>query len=126
MARPRFEDWAKLKRMGRYLKCAPRAVIRYNWQQLPSAIDVFTDTDFAGCTESRKSTSGGVVLHGAHLLRFWSTTQPTIALSSAEAELYGIVKGVSVGMGIKSVLADLGVNVKHRVGTDVSAAKGIV
>ena len=90
MASPHFEDWAKLKRMGRYLKGAPRAVYEYRWQDMPTTLDVYTDTDFAGCHETRKSTSGGVVLHGSHLLKFWSSTQTTVALSSAEAELYAM------------------------------------
>ena len=46
-----------------------------------------------------------------------------IALSSGEAEYYGIVKGSSVGMGVQSVLRNLGVNVKMQVLTDSSAAK---
>ena len=126
MARPRFEDWAGLKRIGRYLKGAPRAVIRYAWQELPECLDVCTDTDFAGCVESRKSTSGGVVYHGRHVIKFWSTTQSTIALSSAEAELYGIVKGAAQGLGIQAVLAEARAPRRLRVHSDASAAIGIV
>ena len=63
---------------------------------------------------------------GGHVVKGWSTTQAIIALSSGEAEFYGIVKGGSVGLGIKSVLEDLGVRRKIRVNTDSSAAKGIV
>ena len=59
------------------------------------------------------------------MVKGWSTTQGVIALSSGEAEYYGIVKGSSVGMGVQSVLRDLGVNVKLQVLTDSSAAKGI-
>ena len=46
-------------------------------------------------------------------------------MSSGEAEYYGIVQGSSVGMGVQSVLRDLGLNVKLQVLTDSSAAKGI-
>ena len=52
-------------------------------------------------------------------------TQGVIALSSGEAEFYGIVKGSSVGMGIQSVMGDLSVGVRLQVLTDSSAAKGI-
>ena len=34
----------------------------------------------------RRSTSGGVILHGSHSLLHWSRTQQLVALSSAEAE----------------------------------------
>ena len=62
---------------------------------------------------------------GEHIIKGWSVTQGVIALSSGEAEFYGIVKGSSVGMGVQSVLGDLGVRLRLQVLTDSSAAKGI-
>ena len=62
---------------------------------------------------------------GRHHVKGWSLTQGVIALSSGESEFYGIVKGSSVGLGIQSILGDLGVRVALRVYTDSSAAKGI-
>ena len=64
-------------------------------------------------------------MFGNHLIKAWSVTQGVIALSSGEAEFYGIVKGSSVGMGIQSVMGDLSIGVKLQVLTDSSAAKGI-
>ena len=48
-----------------------------------------------------------------------------IALSSGEAEYYGIVKGSSTGLGMASVLQGLGHPVKVTVYTDSSAAKSL-
>ena len=62
---------------------------------------------------------------GEHLIKGWSVTQAVIALSSGEAEYYGIVKGRSVGLGARSVLRDLGHKVRVCVMTDSSAAKGM-
>ena len=62
---------------------------------------------------------------GRHMIKGWSITQAVIALSSGEAEYYGIVKGSSVGLGIRSVLADLGCKARLVVCTDSSAAKGM-
>ena len=62
---------------------------------------------------------------GPHLLRHWSVTQPTISLSSGEAELVGIVRGASQAMGFKSMCHDLGFQVKLYLKTDASAAIGI-
>ena len=36
---------------------------------------------------------------GDHTLRFWSSTQKVIALSSGEAEYYGCVRAAAEGMG---------------------------
>ena len=56
-------------------------------------VDVYVDSDYAGCPRTRKSTSGGCVMMGSHLIKSWSSTQNNvISLSSGEAELYSIVK----------------------------------
>ena len=78
-----------LKRLGRYLAGKPRLVYDYRWQSvsgITSGITVYTDTDWAGCPKTRKSTSGGAVMLGTHLIKSWSSTQPSVSLSSAEAE----------------------------------------
>eukprot|EP00969_Alexandrium_andersonii_P044456 1951466-Alexandrium_andersonii.AAC.1 len=59
---------------------------------------------------------------GSHLIKHWSSTQKTIALSSGEAELAGIVKGAAEGMGLVSVAQDLGIETQLRVCADSSAA----
>ena len=62
---------------------------------------------------------------GKHLLKSWSSTQPTITLSSGEAELHGVVRGGAVGLGFLSLLADLGVKLRLRLWTDSTASQGI-
>ena len=63
---------------------------------------------------------------GGHCVKHWSSTQPTISLSSAEAELHGIAKGASQGLGMRSIGRDLGFEFAITVFTDASAALGIV
>ena len=48
------------------------------------------------------------MVRGSHVLKVWSTTQATIALSSAEAELIAAVRGTAEGLAMQSVLRDLG------------------
>ena len=88
-------------------------------------IQVYTDTDWAGCLKTRNSTSGGCKLLGSHLLKSWSSTQQTVALSSGEAEYYGVVKGASIGLGTVAMLKDVGVQSALKVRTDSAAAQGI-
>ena len=63
---------------------------------------------------------------GSHLVKSWSLTQATVSLSSGEAEYYALVKGGSAGLGIKSMLKEMGVNVEIKISTDASAAVGMV
>ena len=65
------------------------------------------------------------MMHGCHLIKHWSTTQTTVALSSAEAELTGICKGSAQGLGLQALVSDLGLKWNLRVATDAAAAVGI-
>ena len=89
------------------------------------SIRVYSDTDWAGCIKTRKSTQGGVVLLGGCCIKSWSSTQNLIALSSGEAEHYGVVKAASVALGTQAMLRDMGCDLPIEVMTDASAAKGI-
>ena len=67
----------------------------------------------------------GVILLGQHILKTYSSTQPTVSLSSGEAEFYGVVKGSGAALGQQRLFADLGIPLQVRVWTDSSAAIGI-
>jgi len=62
---------------------------------------------------------------GKHLIKTWSSTQPSISLSSAEAEFYGLVKASGMGLGYRALLKDLGYELPVVAYTDSSAAMGI-
>ena len=86
---------------------------------------MWTDTDYAGCKETRKSTSAGAVYLGRHVVKTWSNTQCVVALSAGEAEYYGMVRGELIGLGRHALLHNLGVTRGVEIKTDASAAKGI-
>ena len=117
-----------LKRVGRFVEGQPRLVLKMMSEnnEKDNQIDVYVDSDYAGCPRTRKSTSGGCVILGGHLIKYWSSTQNNaISLSSGEAELYAVVKGVGVGMGVRQYMRDLGMDVILCVHTNPSAVKGI-
>ena len=124
MSKPTEHAWQALKRIGRFLRGSPRLVYTYP-QQTADCVDVYTDTDWAGCPKTRKSTSGGCILVGSHAIKHWSSTQTSVALSSGEAEFAGVIRGAGQGLGYQALLRDLGVQAPLRVWTDSSAAIGI-
>ena len=106
---PNKNSFLKLKRLVRYSCGLPRLVYEYPWLDAPpDSLEIFVDTDSAGCVSARRSTSGGAIMLGNHCIRHWSTTQTTISLSSGEAELHGIAKGISHENGMQSICRDLG------------------
>ena len=124
MSSPTELAMTALKRLGRYLIGKPRLVFRYPYQDA-NTVGCYSDTDWAGCPRTRKSTSGGVILLGEHILKTYSSTQPTVSLSSGEAEFYGVVRASGAALGQQSLCADLGIPLSVRVWTDSSAAMGI-
>lgn len=108
MSAPTVEDWGKLVRLGRCLKGRPRVVLWYKYQEEPGANDAYSETEWAGCRRTRRSTTGGLIRIGGHLLKTWCKTQATVALSSAEAELYGIERASAEALGTASMFKDFG------------------
>ena len=66
MSAPTLGDWDQLKKLGRYLVQHPRAYMEFAYQHSPDKITAVSDTDWAGCRRTRKSTSGGILRVGSH------------------------------------------------------------
>ena len=126
MSKPTVASLKRLKRIGRYLKGSPRVVWRMEYQEMPEELSVYTDANWAGCGRTRKSTSGGVAMWGSHCLKAWSKTQATVAKSSAESELFGVVRGSVEALGLCTLLKDAGIETRVRVHMDATAAKSII
>ena len=62
---------------------------------------------------------------GSHLIKAWSRTQNNVTLSSAEAELYAMVKCTAELIGIKSMMHDWGRDKSGTLYADSNAALGI-
>ena len=62
---------------------------------------------------------------GQCFIKHWAKTQSTVSLSSGEAELHGIAYGAAQGLGLQSLLKDMGWEVALRLHSDATAAIGI-
>ena len=126
MARPTQGHKKKLRRLATYLAGVPRVVVSYPWQEYEEEIWGYSDSDWAGCKKTAKSTSGGVLMRGQHFIKSWSTTQKAISWSSAEAELIAAVKpAVSSSVQRKWWLTGMS-EISARLLVDSSAAIGIM
>ena len=108
MAAPAAGAIKKLGRLGRYLLGNARLITRYEWQGDEHDLTGYSDSDWAGCRVTGKSTSGGAVLVGSHFIKGWSRTQNHVTMSSAEAELIALVKCTAECMGVQSMYRDWG------------------
>ena len=100
MSFPTVASWARLKRLARYLVTRKAVIFQYEWQDEGKLMRLYTDSVWAGCRRTRKSTSGGAVLIETYCVKTWSCP---IALSSAEAEYYSMVEGTIKAKGVQTV-----------------------
>ena len=107
MSDPAECDLMAMKRLGRYIADHPRCVNLMKWQATPKSIDCYSDSDWGGDLVTRRSTSGGCIFYGQHLVMSWSRTQQVVSLSSAEAELHGLTKCASEGLAAANISMEL-------------------
>ncbi|WVZ99464.1 hypothetical protein U9M48_044755 [Paspalum notatum var. saurae] len=103
---PREPHLTAVKRILRYLQgttdlglllgCTPS-----------SALTVYTDTDWAGCPNTRRSTSGYAVFLGDNLISWSSKRQQTVSRSSAEPEYRAVANGVAEASWLRQLLQEL-------------------
>eukprot|EP00959_Pyramimonas_sp_CCMP1952_P438045 9170577-Pyramimonas_sp.AAC.1 len=109
------------------IQCAVKELASYpcKYHTLPLELAVWTDAGYAGCKNSRAPTCQGVVPSGERIAKSRSHAQSVIALSSREAEYYGMFRGGSVGLGPQAVLTDVDVPTQFAIKSDATAAISI-
>lgn len=83
-AKPSIRHWAAIKRVLRYIRGSRQVGIVYS-REGPN-LAMFTDSDWAGCRETRASTTGFVAIHQGGPISWRSARQKCVATSSCEAE----------------------------------------
>eukprot|EP00971_Amphidinium_carterae_P338220 6475462-Amphidinium_carterae.1 len=125
MANPCEKGKDQMKRLCRFVQGVPRLVQRMEQQKPPSTMEGYSDANHAGCLRTRQSTSCSVITHGKHTIKFTSTTQQPIALSTAESEWYAMVKTSALCIGMANMARDYGRQLSVRILGDATAAGGI-
>lgn len=103
---PREPHQAALKRILRYI----RGTLYLGLLLRPSApaeLTVYSDADWAGCPDTRKSTSGYAVFLGDNLVSWSSKRQNTISRSSAEVEYRAVANAVAEASWLRQLLQEL-------------------
>ena len=103
---PTEKDWTAAKRVLRYLK----GTIAYKLclgQSCDDKLVGYSDADWAGDQESRKSTSGNVFLFGGPI-SWTSRRQNCVSLSSMEAEYVALSEACQELAWLRRLLNDFG------------------
>jgi hypothetical protein len=71
-------------------------------------VSAFSDADWAGCPDDRRSTGGFAVYVGSNLVSWNAKKQATVSRSSTEAEYKSLANATAEVMWVQTLLDELG------------------
>uniref|UniRef100_H3H9Q4 Integrase catalytic domain-containing protein n=1 Tax=Phytophthora ramorum TaxID=164328 RepID=H3H9Q4_PHYRM len=99
--------WQALKRVLRYLQATPTHGLEFSREDSLGMCG-YSDADWAGDIESRRSTSGYAFMMNGGCISWRSKKQRTVALSSTEAEYMALSEATQEAVWLKVILCELG------------------
>lgn len=107
MAQPTTAQWKAALGVLRYLSStADQGIVFGGGKGLAG----YSDADYAGDPDSRRSTTGYVFLLYGGAISWSSRLQPTVAQSTVEAEYMAAASAVKEALWIRKLLHDLGID----------------
>jgi hypothetical protein len=106
MSQPRQIHWVVAKHVLRYLRGTVGYGLRYA-SNIDMILQGYADSDWAGSTIDRKSTSGCCFNLGSAMVSWCSRKQTFVALSTAEAEYIAVCMAVREAVWLRKLLAGL-------------------
>ena len=106
MHAPRDCHYQLVKRILRYLCGTTHLGLRIH-RDAGTELVAYSDADWAGCPDTRRSTSGYCVYLGSNLLTWSSKRQVTVSRSSVEAEYRAVANAVAESVWLRQLLGEL-------------------
>lgn len=106
MNNPGDAHWTAAKRLLRYLKFSKSVGIYYQSQD-DLNLTGWADSDYAGDSEDRRSTSGHIFLFAGGPICWYSKKQDVVALSSSEAEYISLSAAATECISLQQLFKDM-------------------
>ena len=107
---PRDVHWSFVKRILQYVRGTTNKGLQLRRSTSPSLV-AYSDADWAGCPDTRRSTSGFCVFFGDSLVSWSSKRQAIVSRSSAEEEYRGVANAAAECCWLRHLLGELHVPV---------------
>ena len=121
MAKPTPGSLGDLEEVARFLLGTKHLALHLWRQTFPKCISTYVDRDFDGCRSTRRNTTGMVQMVGGHDVKHSSNLQGATGLNVPECEYHALTHGAAHGLGLRSYMADLGLEMSLEILSDSSA-----
>lgn len=108
LQQPTTAHWSAVKRILRYLKGTQDVGLKIS-KSSSTIISAFSDADWAGCVDDRRSTGGFAVFLGSNLVSWSARKQATVSRSSTEAEYKALANAAAELMWVRKLLDEIGI-----------------
>jgi hypothetical protein len=108
LSNPSEQHLLAAKRILRYLRGSTNLALTFRGDLKP--LLGYTDADWGGDLDTRRSTAGYLFNVGSGAISWSSKRQPTVALSSCEAEYMGETQATKEAVWLRSLLTELHAN----------------
>ncbi|XP_038970866.1 secreted RxLR effector protein 161-like [Phoenix dactylifera] len=105
---PGMDHWKAAKKVMRYLQGTKNYMLTYRKSDSLEVIG-YSDLDFAGCVDSRKSTFGYLFLLAGGAISWKSAKQTSTALSIMEAEFVACFEATVHSLWLRNFISGLGI-----------------
>jgi histone deacetylase 1/2 len=106
---PSSLHWSAVKRILRYV----RHTVCHGLHIRPASsrlLSAFSDADWAGNSDDRRSTGGYAIFYGPNLIAWSARKQATVSRSSTESEYKALANATAELIWVQSLLRDIGVS----------------
>jgi hypothetical protein len=103
---PTTVHWTVVKRIMRYLNASTKLGIKICISNL-TLVSAYSDANWVGCLDDRRSTNGFVVYLGSNLIYWSANKHATVSRSSIEYEYKALANAIIELMWIQTLLYEL-------------------
>ena len=112
MSKPSVDHWTGVKRVLRYIRGTINHGLCFSADN-DNVLVGFSDSDWAGDIDTRRSTSGYTFFLGKSLISWSSRKQATVAKSSTEAEYVALSGATQETIWLRRLLNDINFTTDH-------------
>ena len=109
---PTTMHWTAAKSILRYIKHTADVGLTCV-RSISTLVSAFSDDDWAGCVDDRRSTRGFAVFIGPNLISWSAKKQATVSRSRTEVEYTSVANATAEIIWVQSLLEELGVRLSQ-------------